>query len=828
MNAQTRGGPSDHKARIEPTQVEQACIKACAAIAPSWPLDQSIAVNPYWERIALPMRQVAARMAVFAGIRIFPSRTMLLHFLAEGKISRDDLVAAHALWHADKPVLWDVDHCLNELAHEATISPVPLLIDLLDQGGEQKNRLGWRQAITHQVSQTCATYFDREQADWQPQRQNGLYAFWRETIRHDYGIGLLMGLPDLERALENLPTDRVGAEQWVMRRLGLPHEVWPDYLEAVLLTVQGWASWCAYLNQQAKLQGAVDLHLRELLAIRLAWGVILLECSSSEVTCQAFQRLQQTWAEVPKQIEAAAQQLVVDEIGQMALERAYQRSLLHILQQQPQSKVKSEPFHTKVQMLFCIDVRSEPMRRAVESEGQGIKTRGFAGFFGLPVAYRSLATTLRRPQLPGLLAPVMEVSEDMDTSMQSRLVRARQVHLGRKTQWAQVHRWPGAVYAYVEAMGLSYLPGLFRGLYPGTSVRERDDLAGIPRTLQHLCRPRLQGVTLDRQVQLAADVLRAMELEGQMADLVVFVGHGSQTCNNAHAAALNCGACCGQTGEVNARALALMLNDAQVRSGLSAQGLKIPQQTWFMAALHNTTTDEVEWFDQDLLPERHSLLFGEVWEVCTRAGDRVRRTRAVQLGIKATPDPEEMQKAFRRRANDPAQTRPEWGLAGNAAFIIAPRWRTLGLDLKGRCFLHDYEPEMDKQGARLEALMTAPMLVTHWISAQYHASTCDPERMGSGNKLLHNVVGGHIGVFEGNGGDLRLGLSRQSLHDGRNWRHDPVRLSVVIDAPAERIESILARHEVIRHLVEHQWLYLMRLEGQSLQMYWQGQWQLLS
>jgi len=40
--------------------------------------------------------------------------------------------------------------------------------------------------------------------------------------------------------------------------------------------------------------------------------------------------------------------------------------------------------------------------------------------------------------------------------------------------------------------------------------------------------------------------------------------------------------------------------------------------------------------------------------------------------------------------------------------------------------------------------MTAPMLVTHWINWQYHASTCDPVRLGSGNKLLHNVVGASL------------------------------------------------------------------------------------
>ncbi len=56
-------------------------------------------------------------------------------------------------------------------------------------------------------------------------------------------------------------------------------------------------------------------------------------------------------------------------------------------------------------------------------------------------------------------------------------------------------------------------------------------------------------------------------------------------------------------------------------------------------------------------------------------------------------------------------------------------------------------------------IMTAPMVVTNWINLQYHASTVDPTRYGSGNTMLHNVVGGRIGVFEGNGGDLRIGMT---------------------------------------------------------------------
>jgi uncharacterized protein YbcC (UPF0753/DUF2309 family) len=169
----------------------------------------------------------------------------------------------------------------------------------------------------------------------------------------------------------------------------------------------------------------------------------------------------------------------------------------------------------------------------------------------------------------------------------------------------------------------------------------------------------------------------------------------------------------------------------------------------------------------------------------------------------------------RERANDWSQVRPEWGLAGNAAFIVAPRMRTRHMNLEGRSFLHDYDHTSDADSSVLTLIMTAPMVVTNWINLQYFASTVDNRRYGSGNKVLHNVVGGHLGVFEGNGGDLRIGLPMQSLHDGTSLRHRPLRLSVFIEAPRHKIDAIIDAHEVVRNLVGNGWLHLLRIEPSS-------------
>ncbi|MGB5813184.1 MAG: putative inorganic carbon transporter subunit DabA, partial [Polyangiales bacterium] len=249
-------------------------------------------------------------------------------------------------------------------------------------------------------------------------------------------------------------------------------------------------------------------------------------------------------------------------------------------------------------------------------------------------------------------------------------------------------------------------------------------------------------------------------------------------------------------------------NDPAVRAGLAAEGISIPDDTWFLGALHDTTTDEITIFDRDAVPASQQdvlvLLDGALREAAALA----RNERAKLLHLSDSGD---VHAAIERRTRDWSQVRPEWGLAGNAAFIAAPRARTRGIDLSGRAFLHDYTWQDDDGWSVLESILTAPMVVASWINLQYYGSAVNPEAFGSGNKVLHNVVG-TLGVLEGNGGDLRVGLPWQSLHDGTTYIHEPMKLSVVVEAPIEPIDTLIAKHESVRDLVENGWLHLVAID----------------
>jgi uncharacterized protein YbcC (UPF0753/DUF2309 family) len=761
-------------------RVAGAADRAVRAIPPLWPLASSVAVNPFLGQTGETLAVVGARLARASGAAVTLPRAWYRAKIDSGAISDEDLAAAWSRAPAD---LRPVDSSALKAAVVTDIAEPKSLPTVADLAAESSG-VDWPGLIDERIGAWAAGYFDEGQALWTAPRGRGAYRAWRAVAMHDL-TPEIAGLPGFALHVAEAPETAMAVIERASTTLGLGDDAPDSYFHRLLTTLGGWAQYGRYKLWRAELGGDQDGTVIDFLAIRLLWEEALYLRYRPDIADR--------WAVIVAahaEPIAATPALVVDAILQEATERAAQRALAAALAAASPRPLEGRP---AMQAVFCIDVRSEVFRRALEEMGPRIQTLGFAGFFGLTTAHRRFASDVEELRLPVLLNPALHSSSggsDVEEADRSARVSAR-----AKRAWGRFKLAAVSSFAFVEATGPGYAGELVRDALGVHRIKAPADPA-----------PRIEPEPdLSTRVTIAATVLRAMSLTSGFARLVVLTGHGASVVNNPHASGLHCGACGGYSGEVNARLLAALLNQAEVRAGLALEGVAIPEDTVFVAALHDTTTDGVTLYADDHPSPRHLADITQAKTWFAAAGKLARQERASRLPRAGR------ETSIAKRARDWAEIRPEWGLAGCQAFIAAPRSRTRGMSLEGRAFLHDYDWRADAGFGVLELILTAPVVVASWISLQYYGSTVAPEVFGGGNKLLHNVVGG-FGVVEGNSGRLRAGLPWQSVHDGERFTHEPLRLTVCVEAPREAMADILGRHDNVRSLFDNGWLHLFALD----------------
>lgn len=582
----------------------------------------------------------------------------------------------------------------------------------------------------------------------------------------------------------------------------------------------------------------------------------------------------------------------------------------HLCVDRPAPRAK-RPF---AQILFCIDVRAERMRRHLEQLGD-YETFGIAGFFGIPVSFIGLEKGSETHLCPVVVTPrnlVLELDitrhasgedfisvleqalHDLKASVLSPFITVEAIGLlfgldmfGKTMAPLAYNRWRSHLFndksasrLLLDKLSLEQVDSIIRALQRALIVRALDRELGIRREtitdamvrelrevalghqdssgefarhfgldavaeknfIQRLrstyridrryARLQLErlgriGFTLDEQVNYAHQALRSIGLTQGCSRFVVLAGHGSTSENNPYESALDCGACGGNHGITSARVLCQMANKTEVRERLRTKGIDIPGDTWFVPAFHNTTTDQLELFDLDLLPPGH-LIYAERLLNGLKAASRLcAAERMATLDVSANAkDPDAAYRAAWRNANDWSQVRPEWGLSRNAAFVIGRRHVTQHLNLEGRAFMHSYDYRADRKGRLLENILSGPFVVAEWINMEHYFSTVDNDHYGSGSKVYHNVAG-HFGVMTGNFSDLRTGLPAQTvLKDGLPY-HEPLRLLTIIEAPFEHARRAIYGVANVRNLVRNGWVRMAILDPdvRRLFLYEDGDWQ---
>lgn len=569
-----------------------------------------------------------------------------------------------------------------------------------------------------------------------------------------------------------------------------------------------------------------------------------------------------------------------------ALEDTY---INHYVDEITAIEIKEEKENVIATATFCLDVRSEVMRRHLESTGD-YKTYGAGGFLGLPIAFVEFDKAHELFLAPAIIKPqnvVFEIPNESHEEYSSK----KGMNKTTKKVLSDLKNNPYTPYIMVEAIGWIFGINLFGKTFlpkktnkffsklkptkPKTSYTldklSEDEIEFYVKKLHtkiihsiaeesakkeftkdeieairdHLVFEKalnleiseeildklkstykitaedydyqknklaMVGFTLEEKVHFLYKYFKMIGQVDNFPDFVTIISHGSVSDNNPFESALDCGACGGNVSLPNTRALCMIANTPEVRDAMREKGIHIPENTRFMPGMHITTTDEVKFYDTDILSPEEMRKFTQVMFDFNTASKLSRAERSQTLPF---TDSEE---ALMVKSMDWSETRPEWGLAGNMGVFAGPREYTKHLDLRNRFFMHSYDWKIDNDNADiLRGIFDGPLVVGEWINLEHYFSTVDNHVYGAGSKVYHNVVS-KVGVFNGNYSDLKIGLPVQSVFLEGEAYHEPVRLLTFIEAPLELVGKAV-EGSIAKPFILNEWIRPIILDREAKKVY---------
>lgn len=744
-------------------QILNTIEKASKVIGKTWPLYAFVTSNPLNGYENLHFKDALNQAEKLIGGNVYPEVKVIEEAWQTGQINNEVL----------KSLLTE-----NNIKHSPSES-----LDFL-----KAKPFNFKKQYQNDLDQIFVkwlmAFLDEGLAEWQmPNKDKGFFKAWKSLAKFDNDIPY--------HIIKDLPNNAIECIKSILNNY--TDSQYQDIVNYHIAALPGWAGYVKYRTEEnSAWQNKFNLSLVDYLAVRLSIALsinakILPETNEIQDTTQV-NRHKYIWLK--------------------AWETSFQNQLSKELLQSIETSEKNNTT-PDAQLVFCIDTRSELIRRHVETKGN-YETFGYAGFFGIAMDYENLNDGINIKSCPPILESAFKTTEVPKPEKHKDLEQYRLKQDKQKFKNYFLRRMKNmlpSAFGFVEGSGVFYgISMLARTLFPERLYNSKKKES---QSHESICNPELSHLNSEnhqlKTEEKAAIVKSAFSLLGwtTFAELIVFVGHGSHSKNNPFASSLDCGACAASPGRHNARMLARLANETDVRKQLKLDGFDIPNQTLFIGAEHNTTTDEIMLFDADV-PESHIKKVNKLKANLSLAQNTATQER---LSIQ-----QKSILAAHTKTNDWSETRPEWGLAKNKAFVIGSRELTKTMNLEGSCFLHSYEWQLDKEGAALEGIMQGPMVVTQWINNHYYFSTVDNENYGGGSKIFHNITG-KFGVVMGNGSDLKTGLPLQSVKESDDkLYHQPLRLSVYIHAPKERIENILKRNENLKKLLDNEWIYLLVID----------------
>lgn len=500
---------------------------------------------------------------------------------------------------------------------------------------------------------------------------------------------------------------------------------------------------------------------------------------------------------------------------QEAYEWSYYDKVLKGLQL---SKKNNSVTQQRFQAVFCIDDRECSFRRYLEKLAPDCQTFGTAGFFNTEFYFQPEHGKFHTKVCPAPLTPGHLIQET-----EASIRHKKDAHFSRHPQgllggWfiSQTMGFWSVIKLAISIFKPTETPAMvssFQHMDPkGRLSAEAKEPVGKINNLQ-------LGFTVSEMTDRIEGLLKSIGLVNNFAPIVYLIGHGASSINNTHYAGYDCGACSGRAGSVNARVAAFMANHIEVRKLLKQRGIDIPETTQFLGALHDTTRDEIAFFDADNLSKDNLSLYLHNINLFKEALDSNAKERSRRFMLTATKGKaSRIHEKVKLRALSLFEPRPEWNHATNALCIVGRREASKHLFLDRRAFLNSFDYTVDPEGKYLLGILRAVAPVCGGINLEYYFSRVDNYRLGAGTKLPHNVMG-LIGVANGMDGDLRPGLPKQMIDI-----HDPVRLLVIVEHLPDVVLKTIQSHPPTYEWFINEWVHLVVLnpEDKSLHRFKDG------
>lgn len=651
------------------------------------------------------------------------------------------------------------------------------------------------------------SYLDQGISIWNfPIHEAGLLSSLRALERNTYNS--FFKRPRARKLLED---ENLSIESLLNILVG-KDDLYERYLFDQQFAHQGWSGMVSSVEQNpSTLLDSRNITLKDLIMVECLLEIDALDVQFGEIWAPLYFKVDPMPEPLFDQVDFTENRMIF-QIWQEAFEWSYYDQVLAGINFET-SYVK-ESNARSFQALFCIDDRECSIRRYLEKFDGNCETYGTPGFFGVEFYFQPLNGKFYTKLCPAPVTPAYLIKETG-----SGIQRVKDLHFTKHSHSASGGFLISQTLGFWSAFKLFF--SIIRpSMSPATASSFRHMDAASDLTIEHRGPEDFEnglqiGYTIEEMAVRVENVLRSIGLVEHFAPILYIVGHGSSSVNNPHYAAYDCGACSGRAGSVNARVLSFMANHPEVRNLLNQRGIYIPSDTRFVGGLHDTTRDEVVFYDIDKLDETYRKLHHEnekTFRIALdfNAKERSRRFKSINSKDTASKVHEKMLK----RSVSLFEPRPELNHATNALCIVGRRELSKGLFLDRRSFLNSYNYKMDPEGKYLLNILKAAAPVCGGINLEYFFSRVDNQKLGAGTKLPHNVMG-LFGVANGIDGDLRPGLPSQMIEI-----HDPVRLMIIVEQLPEVVLKTIQSHAETHEWFLNHWVHLTVVHPETRQFYY--------